>query len=118
MKNLPAHIPRRFSFHEHSFLAFLEVHMRMIRLLGSVTALLLCLSASLAFGQTAPSNAVPLINQVSPPSLSPAATAPGNGNFTLTLLGANFPSTAVVNLTGPGNFTLHPSSTSVNTSGS
>ncbi len=92
--------------------------MRMIRLLGSVTTLLACLSASLSFGQTAPSNAVPLITQVSPPSLSPATTAPGNGNFTLTILGANFPSTAVVNLTGPGDLTLHPSSTSVNTSGS
>ena len=92
--------------------------MRMIRLLGSVTALLMLLSGSVSFGQTAPSTAVPLITQVSPPSLPPATTAPGNGNFTLTILGANFQATAVLNLTGPGNFTLHPSSTSVNTSGS
>jgi hypothetical protein len=97
---------------------FLEVSMRMIRLLGSVTALLTWLSGSVSFAQTAPSNAVPLITQVSPASLPPATTAPGNGNFTLTILGANFPSAAVVNLTGPGNFTLHPSSTLVNTSGS
>jgi len=86
--------------------------MRMIRLLGSVPVLLACLSSSVSFGQTAPSNAVPLVTQVSPPSLPPTSTAPGNGNFTLTILGANFPSTAVVNLTGPGNFTIHPSRTS------
>jgi hypothetical protein len=68
--------------------------MRMIRLLGSVTTLLVCLSASLSFGQTAPSNAVPLITQVIAAEFAPATTAPGNGNFTLTILGANFPSAA------------------------
>ncbi|HKV61895.1 MAG TPA: Ig-like domain repeat protein [Candidatus Acidoferrum sp.] len=92
--------------------------MRMIRLLGSVSALLACLSGSVSFGQAVPPNAVPLITEVTPPSLPPTATAPGNGNFTLTILGANFPSTVVVNLTGPGNFTLHPSSTSVSATGS
>ena len=92
--------------------------MRMIRLLGSVTMLLACLSCAVSFGQTVPPNAVPLVTQVSPPSLPPTSTAPGNGTITLTILGANFPSAAVVNLTGPGNFTLHPSSISVNASGS
>src|SRR6266478_6866726 len=87
--------------------------MRMIRLLGSVTMLLACLSCAVSFGQTVPPNAVPLVTQVSPPSLPPTSTAPGNGTITLTILGANFPSAAVVNLTGPGNFTLHPSSISV-----
>jgi len=92
--------------------------MRIIRLLGGVTTLLACLSGSVSFGQTAPPSGVPFIIQVSPPSLPPTTTAPGNGSFTLTILGANFPSTAIVNLTGPGNLTLHPSSTSVNASGS
>ena len=91
--------------------------MRMIRLLGSVAIFVLLLSGSASFGQTAPANAVPLISQVVPPSLPPASTAPGNGYFTLTILGANFPSNAVVNLTGPNNFPTHPSSTSVNSIG-
>jgi hypothetical protein len=50
--------------------------------------------------------------------LPAGTTAPGNGNFTLTITGANFAPNAVVNLTGPGNFTVHPSSTSVNARGS
>jgi hypothetical protein len=92
--------------------------MRMIRLFGSVTALVACLSGSVCFGQTVPPNAVPLITQVSPPSLPPASPAPGNVNFTLTILGANFPSTGVVNLAASPTYILHPAVTTVNSTGS
>jgi hypothetical protein len=91
--------------------------MWILRMLGTVAALLILLSCTASFAQTPPPNGVPFITQVAPPSLPPTTTAPGNGNFTLTILGANFPSNAVVNLIGPGNYTLHPSSTSVNASG-
>jgi len=53
-----------------------------------------------------------------PPSLPPAPTVANNGNFTLTVLGANFPANAVVNLRGPGGLTVHPSSPTVSPSGS
>jgi hypothetical protein len=92
--------------------------MRMIRLLGSVTAFVACLSGSVCFGQTVPPSAVPFITQVSPPSLPPTSTAPGNVNFTLTILGANFPSTAVVNLAASPTYILHPAVTTVNSTGS
>lgn len=69
-------------------------------------------------GQTQQTNAVPFISEVTPPSLPPASASPGNGTITLTILGANFPANAVVNLVEPGNYTVHPQSTVVNASGS
>src|SRR5260221_477425 len=82
---------------------------------ASVLTLLLCGSAAPA--QPAPATAVPFITQVSPPSLPPTATAPGNGNFTLTILGANFQSNSVVNLSFPGGTPVPASSTTVNAGG-
>ncbi len=92
--------------------------MRVIRLLGSVTVLLAWFSSAVSFGQTAHSNAVPLITQVAPPGLPAPTLSPSENNFTLTILGGNFPSNAVVNLITPVNSTLHPSSISVNSGGS
>src|SRR5260370_42574010 len=78
----------------------------------------LLLGGSVASAQPAPATAVPFITQVSPPSLPPTATAPGNGNFTLTILGANFQSNSVVNLSFPGGTPVPASSTTVNAGGS
>jgi len=95
----------------------------MIRLLAGVTASLIWLSAPSTIAQTVPLNGVPLITEVTPPSISPATTDPRLGIITLTILGANFPQNAIVNLTGvsnsgaPGNSVWHPSSTTVNLSG-
>ena len=68
--------------------------------------------------QVRPFDAVPFITQVSPPSLPMSDTAPGAGNFTLTIAGANFQPNAVVNLTLPGRVIVHPFNTSVNQNGS
>src|SRR6266481_2065868 len=51
----------------------------------SVQSLIFCAAAG--FGQNPPPTAVPLITQVTPPSLSPAIQG---SSFTLTILGANF----------------------------
>jgi len=92
--------------------------MRTIRLLGSVALFLIFLAGAVCYAQSPPANGVPLISQVTPPNLQVPANPPVNGSFTLTILGANFPANAVVNLTAPG-FTPHlPFSTSVNGSGS
>jgi hypothetical protein len=88
-----------------------------IRLLGSVIASLPCLLAPFALAQSAPQNGVPLITQVSPPSLSPVMGDPRFGNFTLTIIGANFPQNASVQLTWNGNYIAQPTSTVVNPSG-
>jgi len=92
--------------------------MRSSRLLATLSVLTLLLCGSIALGQTVPATAVPFITQVSPPSLPPTATAPGYGNFTLTILGANFQANLVVNLSIPGGTPVHPSSTTVNAGGS
>jgi hypothetical protein len=92
--------------------------MRMIRLLGSVIVLLACLSGTVSIGQTVPPNAIPLITQVSPPSLPPGAIPSSQSNFTLTILGATFTPNAIVNLAASPTYILHPSVTTVNPSGS
>jgi hypothetical protein len=90
----------------------------MIRLLGSVTVLLACLSSAISFAQTVPPNAIPLITQVSPPSLPPGTAPSSESNFTLTILGANFTPNAIVNLAASPTYILRPSVTTVNPSGS
>ncbi len=92
--------------------------MRMIKFLGSVVVFLLLLSVAVSLAQTVPPNAIPFISQVSPPSLPVTTTAPGNGNFTLTVLGANFQANSVVNLSFPGGSPVHPSTSTVNPTGS
>jgi len=62
-------------------------------------------------------NGVPFISEVTPPSL-PVTGNSGPGSATLTILGANFPQNAVVNLTFPGSTAVHPASTTVNSTGS
>jgi hypothetical protein len=54
---------------------------------------------------------------VTPPSL-PVTGNSGPGSATLTILGANFPQNAVVNLIFPGGTAVHPASTVVNSTGS
>jgi len=51
----------------------------MIRLLAGVTASLIWLSAPSTIAQTVPLNGVPLITEVTPPSISPATTDPRLG---------------------------------------
>ena len=92
--------------------------MRMIRLLGSVTVLLAFLWGAVSFGQTVPPNAIPLITQVSPPSLPPGTVPSNQSNFTLTIIGANFTPNAIVNLAASSSYILHPSVATVNPAGS
>jgi len=92
--------------------------MRISRYFAPASVLTLLLCGSVALAQTVPATAVPFITQVSPPSLPPTATAPGNGNFTLTILGANFQSNSVVNLSFPGGTPVPASSTTANAGGS
>lgn len=92
--------------------------MGMIRLLGSVTVLLACLWGAVAFGQTISPNAIPLITQVSPPSLPPGTVPSNQSSFTLTIIGANFTPNAIVNLAASSSYILHPSVATVNPSGS
>ena len=71
------------------------------------------------FSQTPPGgvSGVPFISEVTPPSL-PLTGNSGSGSATLTILGANFPQNAIVNLTFSGTTVVHPASTTVNASGS
>ena len=92
--------------------------MRIIRYLGSVCVLAMLLCCSVALGQTAPATAVPFISQVTPPSVAPAPNPSLIVQFTLTILGANFPPNAVVKLTLPQGPSLYAASASVNAAGS
>jgi hypothetical protein len=62
-------------------------------------------------------NGVPFISEVTPPSL-PLTGNSGSGSATLTILGANFPQNAIVNLNFSGTTVVHPASTTVSASGS
>jgi hypothetical protein len=62
--------------------------MRTRKLLRGLCILNLLFCAAAGFGQTPPPSPVPLITQVTPPSLSPPAIQ--GSSFTLTILGANF----------------------------
>lgn len=62
----------------------------------SIPTLLCCFCAAASFGQTP--SPVPLITQVTPPSLSPAIQG---SSFTLTIVGANFAPGDLVELTAP-----------------
>ena len=79
----------------------------------SILSVLLCAAAS--FAQTP--SPVPLVSQVTPPSLSPAPTPTQIVKFSLTISGANFPSNAVVKLTLPEGPSIYAASASVNTTG-
>ncbi len=79
----------------------------------SILSVLLCAAAS--FAQTP--SPVPLISQVTPPSLSPAPTPTQIVQFSLTISGANFPSNAVVKLTLPEGPSIYAASASVNATG-
>src|SRR6266566_690479 len=83
-----------------------------------VLAILQILCGSAVFVQAQQTTAVPYISEVTPPSLPPNTTTPGNGTFTLSILGANFPADAVVNLIGPSQNIVHPISATVNATGS
>jgi hypothetical protein len=92
--------------------------MRISRYLGSVAVLAVLLCCSVALGQTAPATAVPFISQVTPPSIAPAPNSSLIVQFSLTILGANFPQNPVVKLTLPQGPSLYASSASVNATGS
>jgi len=66
---------------------------------ASVLTLLLC--GSVALAQDRPRHGGSLHHPGKSSQFAPTATAPGNGNFTLTILGANFQSNSVVNLSFP-----------------
>src|SRR5260370_8332769 len=92
--------------------------MRIIRRLGSVGVLAMLACCSVALGQTPPATAVPFISQVTPPSIAPASNSSLIVQFTLTILGANFPQNAAVRLTLPQGPSLYAASVSVNPTGS
>ena len=52
-------------------------------------------------------NGVPFISEVTPPSL-PLTGSSGSPSATLTILGANFPQNAIVNLSFSGTTVVHP----------
>ena len=89
-----------------------------VRSFGWAAALVLLLAPSRALAQVRPLDAVPFITQVSPPSLPTTVAAPGNGNFTLTIAGANFQPNVIVNVVLPGSVTIHPIDTAVTRNGS
>ncbi len=91
--------------------------MRTIRRLGSVGVLAMLLCCSVALGQTTPAAAVPFISQVTPPSLAPSSSPYLVVQFTLTILGANFPRNPVVKLSVPQATPLYPASATVNANG-
>jgi len=92
--------------------------MRIVRYLGSVCVLAMLLCCSVALGQAAPATAVPFISQVTPPSIAPPPNPSLIVQFTLTILGANFPPNAIVKLTLPQGPSIYAASASVNAAGS
>jgi hypothetical protein len=91
--------------------------MRTSKLSRGLSALCLLFWATASFGETPYPNAVPQISQVTPPSLAPAPTSSQIVQFSLTIVGANFPSNAVVKLTVPGGPSIYAASSSVNGTG-
>lgn len=83
-------------------------------ILSTVVITVMC--AMFAQAQQPQTNAVPFISGITPPSL-PLTSNGGYGSATLTINGANFPQNAVVNLSF-GTSAIHPSTTTVNASGS
>ena len=91
--------------------------MRTARLLRGLSIVSLLFCAADDFGQTPPPSAVPLITEVTPPSLAPAPTSTQIVQFSLTIVGANFPSNPVVKLTVPQGPSIYAASASVNATG-
>jgi len=91
--------------------------MRTSKLLRGFSILLLLFCGATCFAQTQPPNAIPLITQVTPPSVAPPPTSSQIVQFSLTILGANFPSNAVVKLTFPQGPSFYAASVSVNPTG-
>lgn len=81
----------------------------------SILSLLFC--AAGGFAQNPPPTPVPLITEVTPPSLSPANLPPGNNGLTLIILGANFVPGEAVMLSGPGGSTAIAVNPTINASG-
>jgi Bacterial Ig-like domain (group 3)/FG-GAP-like repeat len=91
--------------------------MRTGKLLRGLSILSLLFCAAADFGQTPPPSAVPLITEVTPPSLTPAPTSTQIVQFSLTIVGANFPSNPVVKLAVPQGPSIYAASASVNATG-
>jgi hypothetical protein len=95
---------------------------RLTRIVVTASFVLVCIFGMQVFAtqtslaQGVPANAVPYISEVTPPGLLLSSPS---GTFTLTILGANFTSNDVVNLSGVGGGSpAHPVSTTVNAAGS
>ncbi|HET9804391.1 MAG TPA: Ig-like domain repeat protein, partial [Candidatus Acidoferrum sp.] len=81
-----------------------------------VTAILCLSCAVFTEAQQQPTNAVPFVSGITPPSLALTSNG-GFGSATLTITGANFPQNAVVKLSFETN-AIQPTSTTVNAAGS
>src|SRR5215467_3997664 len=86
------------------------------RLLSGFSILSLSFCAASGFAQNPPTP-VPLITQVTPPSLSPNNLMPGGNSFTLTIQGANFVPGEFVTLSGPGGSAAIGFNSTVNAAG-
>jgi hypothetical protein len=73
--------------------------------------------ADSSFSQTQPPYAVPLISQVTPASIAPSSNPNLIVQFSLTIVGANFPGDAVVKLTVPEGPSITAASVAVNSTG-
>lgn len=91
--------------------------MRTSRLLRGLSILCLTLWGGSSFSQTQPPYAVPLISQVTPASIAPSSNPNLIVQFTLTIVGANFPANAVVKLTVPEGPSTTAASVTVNSAG-
>lgn len=91
--------------------------MRTSKLLRGLSILCLAFSATTSFSQTQPPYAVPLISQVTPASIPPSSSPSLIVQFTLTIVGANFPANAVVKLAVPEGPSTTAASVTVNSTG-
>ena len=91
--------------------------MRISKLLRGLSILYLAFCATSSFSQSQPSYAVPLISQVTPASIAPSNNPNLIVQFSLTIVGANFPGNAVVKLTIPEGPSITAASVTVNSTG-
>ena len=91
--------------------------MQTSRLLRGLSILCLVFCAASSFSQTQPPFAVPLISQVTPASIPPSSSPNLIVQFTLNIIGANFPANPVVKLTVPEGPSMTAAAVNVNSTG-